>query len=94
MEILLPRDHFVHLKELASARRESLEDTVYFLLGREDRNEENWLLGRYPGDPTEEHKVVIKQDQQPDTSHSSLSQLDQIQNGQTDEREIQLLSNG
>jgi FkbM family methyltransferase len=57
--IELPRDHFVHLKELAFARKEELYETAIFLMNFGRSSDENWLPGRYGGDATEKHKVVF-----------------------------------
>lgn len=55
----LPRDHFVHLKELAAARKEDIFSTVCFLMARGRFNEENWLYGRYKGNPNERHRLYL-----------------------------------
>ena len=55
--IELPRDHFVHLKELAYARKEKISDTALFLIKFSEFSDENWLPGRYGGDPAEMHLV-------------------------------------
>ncbi len=60
--IELPRDHFIHLKELAFARKQDLFETARFLVNHGQFSENNWLMGRYPGDPNEKHRVVIPDD--------------------------------
>jgi FkbM family methyltransferase len=59
--IELPRDHFIHLKELAFARKQDLYETACFLHEHGQFSDANWLPGRYPGDPSEMHRVVIPQ---------------------------------
>jgi FkbM family methyltransferase len=55
----LPRDHYVHLKELAAARREDLPAAARFLLSLGVSNPENTLTGRYKGNACDRHRFAL-----------------------------------